>query len=620
MLNRQSKWAAAILAAICFSGAMVNPVRADDAATTKHTFTFGGTNNEEFLLDGKPFQMIAGEMHPARIPAEYWRHRIQMVKALGFNTIPIYIFWNDHEREEGKFDFTTDSRNIGEFLKIAKEEGMWVAFRPGPYCCGEWDFGGIPTYLLKHDDIKIRTIKDKRYLDAVERYFTELAKIVKPNLVENGGSIIMVQIENEFGSYGRPDRPYLEWVRDLWIKLGVKGPFFQADGAGNGYLKDTVMPGVAVGLDSGTKEEHWELVRKLNPGVPIFSAETYPGWLRHWGEKDWPSSDVTGITKWYMDNKKSFNFYVIHGGTNFGFTAGANTNNHGYTADVTSYDYGAPIDEQGNPTKNYIKLRELMQTYQPDGKKLPEMPAPIPSVDIPEIKVERWSDLWSNLPEQLKDIPSPQDPPTFESMDQNQGMVLYRTKLPVGGERKLTFTKVSDIAQIFVDGQYIGMLDRSKGQREITLPATAMEGTLDILVEGMGHINFTRAMESDRKGITSPKIDGDLINGWQVAQFPLTDAWITSVKKSEKPSDRVGGIFKGTFNLDKPADTFIDTTGWTKGVLWVNGRNLGRYWDIGPQKKLYCPATWLKAGANEIIILEQVNTEAKPLKGVAKMR
>lgn len=240
---------------ICFLLSLVCMSDATAAAVPDgkpHSFAFGGPENSQFLLDGKPLQMITGEMHPKHIPERYWRHRIRMAKAMGLNTVAIYIFWNAHEKEEGKYDFTTGNLDTAKFLQIAREEGMWINLRPGPYCCGEWDFGGIPPYLLRYPDLKLRTLKDNHYTEAVEKYFQELAKIVRPNMAEKGGPILIVQIENEYGSYPRRDHDYMLWLRDLWIKNGVKGPFYTADGAGEGYLKGIVVPGVAVGLNTGS--------------------------------------------------------------------------------------------------------------------------------------------------------------------------------------------------------------------------------------------------------------------------------------------------------------------------------------------------------------------------------
>jgi beta-galactosidase len=574
-----------------------------------HSFTFGGPDNSQFMLDGKPFQMISGEMHPARIPAEYWRHRIRMAKAMGLNTIAIYVFWNYHEQQEGKYDFTSASRNIGEFLRQAREEGMWVNLRPGPYCCGEWDLGGIPTYLLRHPDIKFRTLKDARYKKAVENYYHELAKVVRPHLAENGGPILIVQIENEYGSYPRRDHDYMVWLRDLWIKEGVPGPFYTADGAGEGYLRGIVIPGVAVGLDTGTREADFALARRLNPGVPVMSAEVYPGWLRHWGEGNWRASNVSKLVKLFMDTKRSFNLYMFHGGTNFGFTAGANNGGAGYEPDVTSYDYGSPLDEQGRPTPAYHALRKQLAAYLPAGEELPKIPAEIPAMKIASIAVDRWSGLWEQLPAPVV-VKRPQ---SFESIGQNQGIMIYRTKIPAGGKRRLKMTNLHDYAQVFVDGASIGTLDRRRGQREIDLPAGAQEATLELLVEAMGHINFTIAMDSDRKGIYGEVKLGDLVlENWEMLPLPLNDTWIGNLSKTDA-TGRPGGIFKGQFNLNDVADTFLDMSKWKKGVVWINGHNLGRYWSIGPQQRLYCPAPWLKQGENTLVVLDLELTKPQPL-------
>ena len=560
-----------------------------------HTFAL---SPNDFLLDGKPFQIISGELHPARIPMEYWRHRIQMAKAMGVNTIPIYVFWNAIEPTEGQFDFATRENNIDEFLKIAKEEGVWIILRPGPYCCAEWDLGGLPWWLLRTPDIKLRS-SDPRFTGPVERYFRELAKVVRPHMVENGGAILMVQIENEYGSYPRRDRAYMLWLRDLWIKEGIKGPFMIADGAGVDYLKDDVMPGVAIGLDPGLKESDFALARKMNPGVPVMSAETYPGWLLHWGEKGWEPRDVTGPIKFYMDTRKSFSLYVFHGGTNFGFTAGAN----GKLPSVTSYDYGAPLSEQGRPTEAYYKYRAQLASYLPSGQKLPDVPAVIPTMAIPPIQLERLTGLWEQLP---KPITSEQ-PQYFEQLGQNQGYVVYRTQISAGDKASLTMT-LHGYAQVYVDSSLIKGLE---------LPARPKTATLEILVEAMGHINFLGEMDEDRKGILGEvKLGDQVLKNWEMLPFPVKSDWVMSLSKTERAAGRVGGIFRGEFDLDTLADTYIDMSHYTKGFVWVNGYDLGRHWSqAGPQKRLYCPAPFLKQGKNTIVILDHELTEPVPVEG-----
>ncbi|MCX6261395.1 MAG: beta-galactosidase, partial [Bacteroidia bacterium] len=364
----------------------------------KHAFALGTT---EFLLDGNPFQIISGEMHPSRIPAMYWRNRIQMAKAMGCNTISVYIMWNYHEQQEGVFDFESENRNLGEFFRIVQEEGLWLIVRPGPYVCAEWEFGGIPPYLLRIPDIKLRCM-DPRYMAAAERYMVKLAAVIKPFLITNGGPALMLQVENEYGSFGN-DRNYITRLKDVWVENGIDVPFFTGDGPTTYMLEAGTLPGCAVGLDSGSGSQlsHFELAAKMNPGVPSFSAETYPGWLTHWGEK-WAKTDTINLLKeikFLMDNKKSFNLYVIHGGTNFGYTAGANSGGKGYEPDVTSYDYDAPITEQGQPTPKYMALRRLLGSYLPKGKKLPPVPEPVPAYEIPSIGLTTFSSVWDNLPQ-----------------------------------------------------------------------------------------------------------------------------------------------------------------------------------------------------------------------------
>lgn len=578
----------------------------------KHTFGF---NSTEFMLDGKPFQIIAGEMHPARIPAEYWLHRIKMTKAMGCNTVSAYIFWNYHEVSEGVYDFTTENRNLAEFLRLAAAEGMWVILRPGPYVCAEWDFGGIPTYLLKHADIKVRCM-DERYMKAAENYLKALARELKPFMISNGGPILMLQLENEYGSYGN-DRQYLARIKRIWDENGITVPFFTGDGPTTYMLEAGSFPGCAVGLDSGSDQGCFDLAYKMNPGVPVFSSETYPGWLTHWGEP-WARPDTASLlkeVKFLMDTKKSFNLYVIHGGTNFGFTAGANSGGKGYEPDVTSYDYDAPIDEQGNATPKYHALRILIASYLPKKQKLPEPPSPLPTISIPEISLTPYASIWDNLGAPTLCV----QPKPFEALDQNQGLMLYKTTLIGHKYGKLKITELHDYATIFVDGQYIGKLDRREGNFTIELPKTENKNpVLEILVEGMGHINFAQEI-IDRKGITDRvTLNGMTLMNWQVYKLPLDPSMVQSLKPMLTEIKKPGLFFKGSFTLPQTGDVFFDLGNYQKGVVWINGHNLGRYWNIGPQKRLYCPASWLKTGANEILVFDQHQTSGAGVVGYQK--
>ena len=579
----------------------------------RHTFALGTT---EFLLDGQPFQIISGEMHPARIPVEYWRHRIQMAKAMGCNTIGVYIFWNYHEKEEGVFDFETGNKNLAQFFRIVQEEQMWLLVRPGPYVCAEWDLGGIPPYLLKIPDIKLRCM-DQRYMAAAERYMKRLAAEMKPWLVTSGGPILMVQIENEYGSYGN-DRNYMSRLKEIWTENGIDVPFFTGDGPTVHMLEAGTLPDCAVGLDSGRSPEDFELAGKINPGVPVFSSETYPGWLTHWGEK-WARPDTADLmreVKYLMDNKKSFNLYVIHGGTNFGFTAGANSGGKGYEPDITSYDYDAPIDERGKATPKYMALRKLIGSYLEKGSKLPDIPAPVNSFDIPPISVGVFTSVWDNLPEPVRSV----QPQPLEAYNQDYGFILYKTKLIGHKSGTLKVTELHDYATIFLDGEFIGTLDRSEGINTIEIPAGKSESpVLEIFVEAMGRINYGEYI-IDRKGITERvTLNGMTLMNWEVYNLPMDDKFIYDLRSSGRTPGKRGIFFRGNFFITPEGDTFLDMTNFKKGVVWVNGRNLGRYWEKGPQKRLYCPASWLRNGQNEIIIFDLLQTEPKIVIGKKTM-
>lgn len=570
-------------------------------AQQKHIFSLG---TKDFLLDGKPFQIISGEMHPARIPKEYWRHRIQMAKAMGCNTIAVYIFWNYLETQEGVWDFKSENRNIAEFIRICQQEKMWVLFRPGPYVCAEWDFGGLPTYLLKTPDIKIRCM-DPRYMKAVEKYVARLAKEVKSLQCNYGGPIIMVQVENEYGSYGN-DKAYMEALRKLWIKNGIVVPFYTADGPTPYMLEAGSISGAAIGLDSGGDDAAFEQATKKNPNVPSFSSETYPGWLTHWGEK-FAKPDTNELKKevdYLLKNKKSFNFYVIHGGTNFGFTAGANAASATqYQPDLTSYDYDAPINEQGLPTPKYYMLRNMIKQYV--DYTIPDVPAPVATISIPDFEMKAMSSIWQNLP---KPIITPQ-PKTMEALGQNQGLVLYRTKLRGHKSGKLTIWEPHDYALVFVDGKFIDTVVRDGGKWTINIPKPETTGTdpvLEILVEGMGHINFAQFM-IDRKGITDRvTLNGMTLMNWETFLLPMNATFAKQATnlKTLTSEGKQGVFFKGKFLLENTGDTFFDMSNYSKGMLYVNGHLLGRYWNIGPQQRLYCPASWLHKGENEVIVFD----------------
>lgn len=597
-----------------------------------HTFGFSA-DGANFLLDGQPFQIRSGEMHPARIPVQYWQHRIQMAKAMGMNTIALYVMWNYLEEQPGVFDLSTDRRDIAAFIRLCQAEGMWVLLRPGPYVCGEWDLGGLPAYLLSNNPIalRVRTASDPHYMAAVTRYFNTLAPVIKPLMVTNGGPILMVQIENEYGHYGS-DATYLAELRQLWINAGIAGPFYTQDGLGAVQGNHSNVPGGAIAL-SGGDASTIASCRSSFPAVPAMIGELYPGWLTHWGEGTFAGSgtDISGTLRGLMNGNLSFNIYVIHGGSNFGYWAGANANDDGgaYQSDITSYDYGSPITEQGQPTAKYTAYRNLISGYV---GALPAVPAPIPTIvrnGSQAVTPVAYASLWDNLPAPL---PAAQtvNPQPMETYGQNSGFMLYRRNLSGYTGATVNVTAVHDYATVFLNGVYQGGISRPAVSPAYATPLKVTTGsalnlgsststpTLDILVEGMGRTNYGHGL-IDRKGITQQvsltnagTLNGAL-TGWQAYALPVDEAYVAALRAIISNASRPGLFFRATITLDQSGDTYIDMSRWTKGVVWVNGHNLGRYWSIGPQQRLYCPAPWLNVGANEILILDLHQVQAQPI-------
>ena len=534
--------------------------------------------NSEFMLDRKPFQIISGEMHPARIPVEYWQHRIQMAKAMGLNTISAGIFWNYHEIKEGEFDFTSENRNIIKFLETVQEEKIWLILKPGPETSAEWESGGIPPYLLRNRELKLKSI-DAGYTAAAERYVSKLSEQIKPFLATNGGPILMLQIEDN------NDENYIKWLKDAWAKNDIDVPVL------TGKEALITVPVFITGQD-GNKSIHWG-------GA--------------WNKAD--TARLVNEVKSLMDDNKSFNIYVVHGGTNFGYTAGACSGGNGYQPDITSYDFEAPVNEQGVPSGSYIALRKLLESYLPKGKKLEGIPKQIPAFEIPALSMQPFTSLWDNLPQPV----SSEFPMTFEDYGQDYGYILYKTELKGEKTGKLVVTDVHDFATVFLDGQYVGTLNRIEGINSIDLPASQAEvAVLEILVEAMGRI--APEGSADRKGITEKvTLNGTGLTSWKIYNLPMDWKFIYGLRSTGKNLKKPGIFFKGNFSLIDRSDTFFDISGYTKGVVWINGHNLGRFWNAGPQKRLYCPASWIKAGMNEIIIFDQVQTEARPFSSFATM-
>jgi len=569
----------------------------------------------QFLLEGKPMKVYSGEIHYPRIPKEYWKQRLQMVKAMGLNTIATYVFWNYHNPKPGVWDWTNDNHNLREYIKTAQEVGLYVILRPGPYVCGEWDFGGYPWWYPLNKDMVIRS-NNKPFLDSCKNYLTQLREQVKGLHISEGGPIIMTQVENEFGSYvaQRKDIPisehkiYNKAIETMIKDLGFKPPYFTSDGSWlfNGGAIPGALP-AANGEDDVTKLK--KIVDEYNGGKgPYMVAEFYPGWLDHWAE-EFPlvaTDKVINQTKKYLDGDVNFNVYMVHGGTNFAFTSGANYNKeHDIQPDLTSYDYDAPISEAGWATEKYKAMRELMiksVTY-----KVPAIPAAIPVIKIPDIKLTASADFFA-WKKSIKPVYA-DTPLNFETLGQANGYVIYSRRFTQPIEGKLKIPGLRDYATIYINGKRVGELNRyyKKYEMDIDIPFNA---TLDIVVESMGRINYGTEIIRNLKGIIEPiTVNGEAITGsWEMYPVPMEKVPET---KATTTKARAGmpAFYKGSFTLAQTGDTFLDMTSFGKGVVFVNGKNLGRYWKVGPQQTLYVPGCWLKKGVNEVLIFDQLNDQ-----------
>lgn len=577
------------------------------SAQQKHNFTIADGN---FLLDGKPVQIHSGEMHYSRIPQPYWRHRLKMMKAMGLNAVATYVFWNYHEVSPGVWDFKTGNKNVAEYIKIAQEEGLFVILRPGPYVCAEWEFGGYPWFLQNVPDMVIRGF-NKEYLAATKSYFTQLYNQVKDLQITKGGPIIMVQGENEFGSYvaQRKDisleehKKYSAAVFQQLKDIGFEVPFFTSDGSW--LFEGGALPGaLPTANGEGDVVKLKKIVDQFNNGKgPYMVAEFYPGWLDHWAEP-FPTQkpeQTVRQTKKYLDNAISFNYYMVHGGTNFGFTSGANYDKeHDIQPDMTSYDYDAPISEAGWATPKYNALRELLKTTE-----TPAVPSKKEVITIPKISLTTAVDL-ADLKSEITPIIE-DNPLTFEQLNQGDGYVWYSKKFtqPISG--KLELKGLRDYAIVYVNGKKVAELNRyyKKYDCDIDIPFNA---TLDIVVENMGRINYGSQINENNKGIISPVIiNGETITGeWEMYKLPMSTVPKLAKNKNTGKINRPT-LYQGSFNLSKTGDTFLDMRDWGKGIVFVNGINIGRYWSVGPQQTLYLPGCWLKKGTNTITIFEQKN-------------
>ena len=587
-----------------------------------------GIGDGAFMLDGKPFVVKAAELHYPRIPRPYWDNRIKLCKALGMNAVCLYVFWNAHESRPDSFDFTGQN-DLREFVRLCADNDMKVILRPGPYVCAEWEMGGLPWWLLKKKDIRLRE-NDPYFLERIDKFQKAVAAQVADLTVDNGAPIIMVQVENEYGSYGI-DKEYIANIRDMLRKnFGSRVTLFQCDWASNflnNGLDDLVW---TVNFGTGANiDQQFAKLKEVRPGSPLMCSEFWSGWFDKWGanHETRPAADMVAGIDEMLSKGISFSLYMTHGGTNWGHWAGANS--PGFAPDVTSYDYDAPVSESGQTTPKYWELRKTLAKYM-NGRKQARVPAAIPSMAVEKFDFTECAPLFDNLPEGIAD----RDIRTMEEYDQGFGSILYRTELPaLNSGALLTVSDPHDYAQVFVDGKFIGKLDRRNGEKKLVLPQCRPGAVLDILVEAMGRINFGRAIK-DFKGITGSVTLTETRDGrdfvcdlkdWTVFNIHDTLEFYNSAAfrpVSEFAADESGrlprGIYRGKFNLKKTHDTFLNFGTWGKGLVYVNGHPLGRIWEIGPQQTLYMPGCWLREGENEIVVFDILGPRKPESEGLKK--
>lgn len=590
-------------------------------AMPKGSFVAG---NKFFLLNGKPFVIKAAEVHYPRIPRAYWEQRIKMCKALGMNTLCLYVFWNIHEQQEGVFDFS-GNKDVAAFCRLAQKNGMYVIVRPGPYVCAEWEMGGLPWWLLKKKDIRLREL-DPYFMERVKIFEKKVGEQLAPLTIDHGGPIIMVQVENEYGSYGE-NKPYISQIRDILRQSGFnKVTLFQCDWASNfthNGLDDLVW---TMNFGTGANiDEQFRRLGELRPNAPKMCSEFWSGWFDKWGARHEtrPAKEmVEGINE-MLSKGISFSLYMTHGGTSFGHWAGANS--PGFQPDVTSYDYDAPINEYGMPTPKYYELRKVMEKYN-GGKALPKMPkAPMPLIAVPAFKLQEFSPVIAGV-----DSVSKGPVKTFEDMNFGWGQMVYTTILPQISEESTLSADIHDYARVYLNGKYVGTIDRVRNEHTVALPPVKRGDRLTILLEAMGRINFGHAIK-DYKGIIgdvtlSAEIEGSDVT-WKPQQWEccrIKDDYATAEKALASPVTALTeqnelpqtsghpGYYRGYFNIKKVGDTFLDMEAFGKGQVYVNGHALGRFWHIGPQQTLYLPGCWLRKGRNEVIVLDMIGPKGVP--------
>ena len=560
-------------------------------------------SGRDILVDGQPIRLISGAVHYFRIIPELWEDRLLKTRALGLNAIETYVPWNLHEPERGQFNFS-GLADVEKFIALAGKLGLMVILRPSPYICSEWEFGGLPAWLLNLPGIRLRCF-NAPYLDAVRSYFDELLPRLKKFQYSENGPVIMLQIENEYGSYGN-DKRYLQFFVDEYRRHGFTVPFFTSDGPDDLMLQGGTLPGVMKTVNFGSRpEEAFAQLAKYQPEGPVMCMEYWDGWFDHWRKPHHTRNahDASVCLDRMLQTGAHVNMYMFHGGTNFGFMNGANANTLAeYAPTVTSYDYDSPLSECGDITPKYLAFREAIAKIRPEIKDLP-LPAPGRKAAYGKITLTDRAALFDNLTASGTRHECA-DTATMESLGQAYGYILYRRMLP-SREAAVTLTvqEPRDRAQVLIDGKEVAVFYRTDAVHSVQLPASDRETRLDILVENLGRQNYGPILEDNRKGISfGVKLDYQYQYGWEIYTLPM--ATLDGLQFHAAEHLAGPAFYRAEFTADDPADTFLKIPG-TKGVAWINGFNLGRYWMEGPQRTLYVPGPLLRRGRNTVVVFEQ---------------
>uniref|UniRef100_UPI0037E8AFCE beta-galactosidase-1-like protein 2 n=1 Tax=Semicossyphus pulcher TaxID=241346 RepID=UPI0037E8AFCE len=574
-------------------------------------------NSSQFTLEGVPFRILGGSIHYFRVPRAYWEDRLLKMKACGLNTLTTYVPWNLHEPERGTFNFQ-DQLDLKAYVSLAAEMGLWVILRPGPYICAEWDLGGLPSWLLQDNEMQLRTTYPG-FVDAVNLYFDKLVSVIKPLMFEEGGPIIAVQVENEYGSYAK-DENYMPFVKNCLQSRGIKELLLTSDnweglryGGTEGVLRTINLQRLSFGAIHHLAD--------MQPQKPLMVTEYWSGWFDVWGENHhvFHAEDMLAVVSEILERGVSINLYMFLGGTSFGFMNGA-MDLGTYKPQVTSYDYDSPLSEAGDCTPKYQLLRNLFSQYH--SEPLPEVPSPQERRAYDPVLIQQHLSLWDSL--HFTDKPYRSDRPVnMENLPvnnnngQSYGYTLYETTITCG-ETLNSRNNIRDRALVFVDRQYVGGLDYKT--HELILPEGKGERTLSLLVENCGRVNYGKALDEQRKGIVGDiLLNQTPVRGFTIFCLDMKPGFMKRLMssgqwKSDFKSSLVPGFFLARLHVDgPPKDTFITLPGWGKGSVFVNGQNLGRHWFIGPQHFLYLPGPWLRSGENQIIVFEEQKAADKIL-------